>query len=380
MVTFFFRWHSMHIPIPNSSFWTAVPAWSIPGWHVRHGIPAFTIFRWGKYAWFGKSITLFQGIGFLSFQYCASFFTSGRSVAIDRWHDMHFSTDGMFAYWDLFAEEWQKRQESLWSVTWTLWEKAIGCGTVSAKETPAANRSAKARIGRADAAKERFRVIGPLSGDASVRRPVPRPDFIPVAGRGESFFSPGTFRGCGPRSPRTARRTEGTRRSRGPASRTGGRRPRTGCRTPTSLGSRSSTSPRRDRTQGPQGTTRRRGASRRRRSRRARGARRGERRARRGSPAGRPRPAGRRGRGRSRRRGVRRRRGRALLPRSPAGVPGRAGAIRGTPRRRAGRRAGVPLSTGPPAGRSRTGGWRTGNTPSARTPSRRRTPSSPRTG
>ncbi len=59
------------------------------------------------------SITLFHGIGFFSFQYRATFFTSGLPVAIDRWHIMHFSTDGMFAYCDLFVEEWQNRQFSL---------------------------------------------------------------------------------------------------------------------------------------------------------------------------------------------------------------------------------------------------------------------------
>ncbi len=48
METFFFRWQSMQKPMPNSRFWTAVPAWSIPGWQVRQGIPAFTIFLWGK--------------------------------------------------------------------------------------------------------------------------------------------------------------------------------------------------------------------------------------------------------------------------------------------------------------------------------------------
>ena len=50
-----------------------------------------------------SSVTRTQGIGFFSFQYCASFRISGRSVAIVRWHIMHLATDGIPAEADFVA-------------------------------------------------------------------------------------------------------------------------------------------------------------------------------------------------------------------------------------------------------------------------------------
>src|ERR1035441_2899399 len=110
----------------SDAYWKTCGMLLICPWHVWQVTPAFTWRMCGKRTYSGTLCTRTHGTGCFLFAYAASFWISGRSAPMIKWHPMHVPTAGSPGSGDLNAAKWQNTQLILSVFTCTGWGNLMG--------------------------------------------------------------------------------------------------------------------------------------------------------------------------------------------------------------------------------------------------------------